>query len=64
MNQYKVNLDVRYELDVEAETMDKAVEKARAFQATMPTGWGKEDNVYWIDTLIVKESVERDININ
>lgn len=66
MNQYKVGLDVRFEFDVKANSMDEAIEKAKLFQSTMPTGWGEHDNfnVSWIDTLVVKEAAERDTSIS
>jgi hypothetical protein len=65
MNTYMVNLDVRHLLEVKASSMDEAIEKATHFQETMPKGWGDHDNfdVCWVDTYIVKESAERDINI-
>jgi hypothetical protein len=61
---FTVKLDVRYELEVEANSADEAIEKAKYFQETMPKGWGDHDNfdVSWIDTYVVKEIVERDIN--
>ena len=64
-NTYMVNLDVRHLLEVKASSMDEAIEKATHFQETMPKGWGDHDNfdVCWVDTYIVKESAERDINI-
>ena len=64
-NTYMVNLDVRHLLEVKASSMDEAIKKATHFQETMPKGWGDHDNfdVCWVDTYIVKESAERDINI-
>ena len=56
---YIVDLDVRYTFEVETTGYGEAVEKAKKFRETMPTGWGKEENVSWIDTEVVKESVER-----
>jgi hypothetical protein len=65
MSTFNVKLDVRYELEVKAESMDEAVEKAKHFQETMPKGWGdhNEFDVCWVDTYVVKESAERETNI-
>lgn len=61
---FNVYLDVRYHLEVTAETGDDALEKAKFFQSTMPTGWGKnKEEVTWIDTDVVRETVEHRINI-
>lgn len=65
MNTYMVNLDVRHLLEVKASSMDEAIKKATHFQETMPKGWGDHNDfeVCWVDTYIVKESAERNINI-
>jgi len=65
MNTYMVNLDVRHVLEVSAGSMDEAIEKAKHFQETMPTGWGEHNDfeVSWIDTYVIKESAEREISI-
>jgi hypothetical protein len=61
---FNVHLDVRYHLEVTASTGDDALEKAKFFQSTMPTGWGEnKEEVMWVDTDIVKETVEHRINI-
>ena len=41
--------------------MDEAVTKARAFHSTMKHSWGTEPNVCWMDTEIIKETVEHDV---
>jgi hypothetical protein len=65
MKTYMVNLDVRHLLEVTASSMDEAIKKATHFQETMPKGWGDHNDfeVCWVDTYIVKESVEHEINI-
>jgi hypothetical protein len=64
MKRFNVNLDVRFVLEVEAESMDEAAEKAKHFQETMKTGWGDHNNdVTWVDSYHVKESVEQELNI-
>lgn len=61
---FNVHLDVRYHLEVTAETANDALEKAKFFQETMPTGWGQnKEEVCWVDTYLVKESVEQALNI-
>ena len=64
MKKFTVKLDVRYVLEVDAESMDQAATKAKHFQETMKTGWGEhEDDVIWMDTYAIKESVEQELNI-
>jgi len=58
---YTVRLDVRYDFDIQASSMDEAVTKARAFHSTMKHSWGTEPNVCWMDTEIIKETVEHDV---
>lgn len=57
--QFHVNLDVRFVFDVEAGSMDEAVEKARHWQKTAKTSWGEGESVYWVDTEVVKETAAR-----
>lgn len=65
MTTFKVSIDVRHELEVKADNVENALEKARHFQETMPKGWGDHDefDVTWVDTFVVKEITEREINI-
>jgi len=56
---YTVNLDVRMVFSVDANSMDEAVAKARKWQETSKTSWGKDDDVTWADHYIVKEAVEK-----
>ena len=58
MKNYTVRLDIRHDFDVQASSMDEAVEKAREFYNTMKHSWGTEPNVSWLDTEIIKETVE------
>ena len=62
---YMIKLDVRHELEVRADSVEQALEKARYFQETMPKGWGdhNEFDVSWIDTFVVKEITERTIDV-
>ena len=62
---YMIKLDVRHELEVRADSVEQALEKARHFQETMPKGWGdhNEFDVSWIDTFVVKEITERTIDV-
>lgn len=57
---YKVNLDVRMVFDVDADSMDEAVTKARQWQEESKTTWGGDMAVSWVDHYVVKESVELD----
>ena len=59
---YTVNLDVRLVLGVEAGSMDEALAKAKHWQKTAKLNWGDGESVYWLDTYLSKESVEREIN--
>ena len=61
MKQYTVKLDVRYTFDVDASTIEEALEKATRFQQTMNPGWGDVPEVSWMDTEVVKEIVEHDL---
>ena len=61
MKQYTVKLDVRYTFNVEASTIEEALEKATRFQQTMNPGWGDVPEVSWMDTEVVKEIVEHDL---
>jgi hypothetical protein len=61
MKQYTVKLDVRYTFDVEADSIEEALEKATRFQQTMKHGWGDVPEVSWMDTEVVKEIVEREL---
>lgn len=63
MEHFMVKLDVRYELEVNAKNISEALEKAKYFQETMPKGWGKGEDVSWLDTVLVKETVERNIDV-
>lgn len=60
---HMVKLDVRFELEVFADSANDALEKARHFQKTMTHSWGEGDDVSWMDTLIVKEIVETETSI-
>ena len=62
---YMIKLDVRYELEVRADSVEEALEKARHFQETMPKGWGEQTDfdVCWVDTCVVKEITERTIDV-
>lgn len=59
---YTVRLNIRHDFDVQASSMDEAVEKAKEFYNTMKHSWGTEPNVSWLDTEITKEIVEYDVN--
>jgi hypothetical protein len=61
MKQYTVKLDVRYTFDVEADSIEDALEKATRFQQTMKSSWGDVPEVSWMDTEVVKEIVEREL---
>jgi hypothetical protein len=61
MKQYTVKLDVRYTFDVEADSIEDALEKATRFQQTMKSSWGDVPEVSWLDTEVVKEIVEREL---
>jgi hypothetical protein len=61
MKQYTVKLDVRYTFDVEADSIEDALEKATRFQQTMKSSWGDVPEVSWMDTEVVKEIVEHDL---
>lgn len=61
MKQYTVKLDVRYTFNVEASTIEEALEKATRFQQTMNPGWGDVPEVSWMDTEVVKEIAEHDL---
>jgi hypothetical protein len=60
MNLFKVKLDVQMVFDVEAESMDDAVAKARKWQDTSKTQHGEGSEIYWLDHYIIKEHVERE----
>ena len=61
MKQYTVKLDVIYTFNVEASTIEEALEKATRFQQTMNPGWGDVPEVSWMDTEVVKEIAEHDL---
>lgn len=63
VSRYTVKLDVQYTFDVDAKTSDEAIDKAKYFRETMPTGWGQGAGVSWVDTEIVQESVVRGTNV-
>lgn len=61
-NSFKVSLDLRLEFEIKATDFNEAVNKAIKFQKTMPQGWGQcKDDVYWIDSRIVKHIVEQEL---
>ena len=59
---FKVDLDIRFVFDVEASSMDEALEKAHEWQETMKVQWGNNPDVSWMDHEIVKETVSRDLS--
>lgn len=61
MKQYTVKLDVRHTFDVEAASIEEALEKATRFHQTMKHSWGDVPEVIWMDTEVVKEIVEREL---
>ena len=61
MKQYTVKLDVRYTFDVDASTIEEALEKATRFQQTMEHSWGDVPEVSWSDSEVVKQIVEHDL---
>jgi hypothetical protein len=64
-SRFIVKLDVRFEFDVNANSLDSALEKAKYFQETMEHTWGdrSDDSVSWNDHYVVKEIVEREIDV-
>lgn len=62
MDEYKVKLDLRIELDVKAESADQALAKARYWQETMKQGWGEGEGIIWHDKYLIKEAVEKELN--
>lgn len=63
VSRFIVKLNVEYTFDVDAKTYDEALAKAKYFRETMPTGWGQGADVSWLDTELVKETIERDVNV-
>ncbi len=61
MKQYTVKLDVRYTFDVNASTIEEALEKATRFQQTIEHSWGDVPEVSWLDSEVVKQIVEHDL---
>ena len=61
MKQYTVKLDVRYTFDVDASTIEEALEKATRFQQTMEHSWGDVPEVSWSDSEVVKQIVEHNM---
>jgi len=61
MKQYTVKLDVRYTFDVNASTIEEALEKATRFQQTMEHSWGDVPEVSWSDSEVVKQIVEHNL---
>ncbi len=61
MKQYTVKLDVRYTFDVNASTIEEALEKATRFQQTMEHSRGDVPEVSWSDSEVVKQIVEHDL---
>ena len=61
MKQYTVKLDVRYTFDVNASTIEEALEKATRFQQTMEHSWGDVPEVSWLDSEVVKQIVEHNL---
>jgi hypothetical protein len=61
-DRFKVDLDIRFVFDVEASSMDEALEKAHEWQETMKVNWGKNPDVTWMDHEVVKETVSRELS--
>jgi len=61
MDEYKVKLDLRFELDVKANSANEALEKARHWQETMKHTWGEGAGVMWHDKYLIKEAVEKEL---
>ena len=62
---YKVSIDVRFEFEVNAASMDEALAKAICFQETMPTKHGDDQNgsVSWSASDTVKHTVSQDTDL-
>jgi hypothetical protein len=59
---FMVKLDLRFELDVSAESADQALKDAHYWVETMKHNWGEGTNIVWHDKYVVKESVEREVD--
>ena len=58
---FKVELDIRFCFDVEAEDTNAALAKAEHFYDTMKHSWGENsDEVSWEDTETVRKSITID----
>ena len=55
---YTVNLDLRLVLEVKSDSMDDALAQAKHWQKTTKMNWGEGKDICWMDSYIVKESVE------
>jgi hypothetical protein len=63
MKTFKVNLDIRQVIEVDADSMDEAVKKATHFHETMKHTWGEHnDDISWVDSYPVKQSVEETLS--
>jgi len=66
MTNYNVSIDVRFTFEVEATSMNDALEKATHFQETMKHTWGDNaftNTVTWMDSYAVKNAVSHDTDL-